>query len=61
MPRRTTEPTYLRFELVRYAREDGVKPAARQFGTTVKTVRKRLRRWEPGSLRGLENALTESE
>jgi hypothetical protein len=61
MPRRTTEPTYLRFELVRYAREHGVKPAARQFGTTVKTVRKRLRRWEPGSLRGLENALTESE
>lgn len=44
MPRRMTEPTYLRFELVRYAREHGVKPAARQFGTTVKTVRKRLRR-----------------
>ncbi|MCA1613861.1 MAG: helix-turn-helix domain-containing protein [Acidobacteria bacterium] len=53
MPRRSTEPTYLRFELVRYARAHGVKPAARQFGTTVKTVRKWLRRWEPGSLRGL--------
>src|SRR4051812_2451597 len=55
MLRRTTEPTYLRFELVRYAREHGIKPAARQFSTTVKTVRKWLRRWEPGSLRGLED------
>jgi transposase-like protein len=55
MLRRTTESTYLRFELVRYAREHGIKPAARQFGTIVKTVRKWLRRWEPGSLRGLED------
>jgi transposase len=55
MLRRTTEPTYLRFELVRYAREHGIKAAARQFSTTVKTVRKWLRRWEPGSLRGLED------
>src|SRR3712207_4745696 len=55
MLRRTTDPTYLRFELVRFAREHGIKPAARQFGTTVKTVRKWLRRWEPGSLRGLED------
>src|SRR5256714_1227759 len=53
MLRRTTEPTYLRFEMVRFAREHGIKPAARQFSTTVKTVRKWLRRWEPGSLRGL--------
>jgi transposase len=53
MLRRTTEPTYLRFELVRFARGHGVKPAAREFGTTPKTVRKWLRRWEPGSLRGL--------
>ena len=53
MLRRSTEPTYLRLELVRYAREHGIKPAARQFGTTVRTVRKWLRRWEPGSLRGL--------
>src|SRR3954463_962275 len=55
MLRRTTEPTYLRFELVRYARGHGIKPAARQFSTTVKTVRKWVRRWEPGSLRGLED------
>lgn len=53
MLRRSTDPIYLRFELVRYARDYGIKPAARQFGTTVKTVRKWLRRWEPGSLRGL--------
>lgn len=55
MLRRTTEPTYLRFELVRYAREHGIKAAARQFSTTPKTVRKWLRRWGPGSLRGLED------
>ena len=55
MLRRTTEPTYLRFALVRYAREHGVKAAAREFSTTVKTVRKWLRRWEPGSFRGLED------
>ena len=55
MLRRSTEPTYLRFELVRFAREHGIKPAARHFSTTVKTVRKWLRRWEPGSLRGLED------
>ncbi len=53
MLRRSKDPIYLRFESARYAREHGVKPAARQFGTTVKTVRKWLRRWEPGSLRGL--------
>ena len=53
MLRRSKDPIYLRFELVRYAREHGIKPAARQFGTAVKTVRKWLRRWDPGSLRGL--------
>lgn len=55
MLRQSKDPTYLRFELVRYTREHGVKPAARQFSTTVKTVRKWLRRWQPGSLRGLED------
>jgi transposase-like protein len=53
MLRQSKDPVRLRFELVRYAREHGIKPAAREFGTTVKTVRKWLRRWEPGSLRGL--------
>jgi len=41
--------------MVRYAREHGVKPAARAFNTTPRTVRKWLSRWEPGSLRGLED------
>jgi transposase len=53
MLRRSKDPIYLRFELVRFAREHGIKPAAREFSTTVRTVRKWLRRWEPGSLRGL--------
>lgn len=41
--------------MVRYAREHGVKPAARAFGTTPKTVRTWLTRWQPGSLQGLED------
>ncbi len=45
----------LRYELVRYAREHGVKPAARAFRTTPKTVRKWFSRWQPGSLRGLDD------
>ena len=32
-------------QIVRYADEHGIKPAAREFDTTVKTVRKWLRRW----------------
>ncbi len=34
-----------RLQVVRYAAEYGVKPAARKFETTVKTVRKWLNRW----------------
>ncbi len=41
--------------MIRYAKEEGVKPAAKVFSTTPKTVRKWLRRWQPGSLRGLED------
>ena len=52
MLRQSKEPTYLRFELVRYARTHGIKPAARQFSTTVKTVRKWLRRWRPARSKG---------
>src|SRR5690242_11213563 len=55
MLRQSKEPTYLRLEMVRYARVYGIKPCARQFSTTVKTVRKWLRRWQPGSLRGLQD------
>ncbi|NLI16655.1 MAG: helix-turn-helix domain-containing protein, partial [candidate division Zixibacteria bacterium] len=40
---------------VRFAKEHGVKPAARAFKTTPKTVRKWLARWQPGSLCGLDD------
>jgi transposase len=53
--RKSKDPKWLRFEMVRYAREHGVKPAARAFQTTPKTVRKWLQRWHPGTLRGLED------
>ena len=39
--------------MVCYAKEHGIKPTARMFNTTPKTVRKWLRRWEPGSMKGL--------
>jgi len=44
-----------RFEVVRYAKEHGVKPAARHFSTTPKTVRKWLKRHHPNSLEGLSD------
>lgn len=47
------EPKRYRLEMIRYAQEHGVKPAARHFHTTPKTVRKWLKRWHPGSLEGL--------
>jgi len=51
--RLSKDPKLLRYEMVKYARDHGVKPAARVFNTTPKTVRKWLSRWQPGSLRGL--------
>jgi transposase len=53
--RQSKDPLWLRFELVRYAREYGIKPAVREFSITIKTVRKWLRRPQPSSLRGLED------
>lgn len=53
--RHSKDKKYVRYEMVRYARDYGVKPAAREFATTPKTVRKWLLRWEEGSLRGLED------
>ena len=52
--RESKDPKYLRFEIVRYAQQHGVKPAARAFGTTPKTIRKWRRRWQPGTLTGLD-------
>jgi len=54
MSRNSKDPKYLRFEIARYAKESGIKPAARMFQTTVKTVKKWLFRWVPGTLQGLE-------
>ena len=53
--RQSKDPKLLRYEMMRYAKDHGVKPTARVFNTTPKTVRKWLSRWQPGSLRGLED------
>jgi transposase len=53
--RRSKDPKLLRYEMVKYAKGQGVKPAARVFNTTPKTIRKWLSRWQPGSLMGLED------
>ena len=55
MKQQSKDPRYLRLELVRHAKEQGVKPTARLFGTDPKTVRKWLRRWIPGTLEGLQD------
>ncbi len=51
--RESKDPIELRYRLVRFASEHGVKPAARAFGTTPKTVRKWLGRWKPDTKKGL--------
>ena len=53
MMRQSKDPKFIRYRMVCYAKEHGVKPAARAFNTTPKTVRKWLKRWEPGSMEGL--------
>jgi transposase len=53
--RQSKDPRLLRYEMVKYAQRYGVKPAARVFQTTPKTVRKWLSRWQPGSLQGLDD------
>lgn len=42
-----------RLELVAAALEHGIKPNARQYGTTVQTVRKWVRRYEAEKKAGL--------
>lgn len=44
----------LRLRLVLFAKQHGVKPAARAFDTTPKTVRKWLRRYQQERLAGLQ-------
>jgi transposase-like protein len=36
----------VRLEIVKFAEQHGIKPATREFDTTVNTVRKWLRRWQ---------------
>ena len=43
----------LRLRIIKYARQHGIKPAARLFDTTPKTVRKWFRRYEQERLAGL--------
>ncbi|MCI0469761.1 MAG: helix-turn-helix domain-containing protein [Nitrospirae bacterium] len=43
----------LRLRMVRYAIKDGIKPAARDYASTPKTVRKWLRRYQQERLAGL--------
>ena len=55
MQQRSKDPKYLRLEMARRAKEQGIKPTARLFATTPKTVRKWLHRWQPGTLQGLQD------
>jgi len=50
--RQSKDPKFLRWKLVTCAQQCGVKPAARAYGSTPKTVRKWLRRFD-GSLGSL--------
>src|ERR1044072_9948993 len=52
--RQSKEPTYLRLELVRYARAQGIKRGS-LLSHDLRSVRKWLRRWQPGSLAGLHD------
>lgn len=43
---------YIRLEIVRYAKRNGIKPAARHYGTSPCTVRKWVRRYD-GTIKSL--------
>ncbi len=45
----------IRYQMVIYAREHGIKPAARLYATEPKTVRKWLSRFEQGGYQALED------
>ena len=55
MMRQSKDPKFLRYKMVQYAKEHGVKPAAKAFGTTPKTVRKWLNRHVPDTMEGLSD------
>ncbi|MDZ7363191.1 MAG: hypothetical protein ONB46_21105 [candidate division KSB1 bacterium] len=54
MMRESKDPKYLRCEFVHYAKQHAVKPAARAFGTTAKTVRKRRKHRTEQDLRAIK-------
>ena len=54
MIRKSKEKIYFRLKLVMYAEKHGVKPCARDFNTTPKTVRKWVKRYKFQGYNGLE-------
>jgi transposase len=52
--RQSKDPKYLRLQIVLFAQQHGIKPAAQKFSSTPKTVRKWLRRWQTEGYAGLE-------
>lgn len=52
--REMKNPFNHRRRLVDFARQQGIKAAAREFRSTVPTVRKWLRRYQAQGLKGLE-------
>ncbi len=53
--RKSKDQSYLRYRMVLSAKEIGIKPTARLFGTIPKTVRKWLRRFEKSRFEGLKD------
>ena len=53
--RQSKDPRYVRLYMVRLAQQEGIKPVARIFGTTPKTVRKWLRRYQQQGYAGLRD------
>ena len=52
--RQSIDPRYLRLQMVQFAQQHGIKPAAQKFSSTPKTVRKWLRRWQAHGYAGLQ-------
>lgn len=52
--RQSKDPRYLRHQMVLWAQKGGVKPTARVFAVTCKTVRKWLRRYQAQGYAGLQ-------
>lgn len=53
MLRKSKDKSFLRHEMIIYAKEHGKKPAAKMFNTTVKTIRKWFSRYEKSGYQGL--------